>query len=147
MADIELTDIVDALSRLQLNYTSLAEQFYNIFFNPVPMNVTLVFIDKEGEEVEVTIPNRAKDQKYIINGEGSPVQTLTSADIGTIYQDILNGEVYVKYGDDSDEWTLLISKNELDSIIRQVQGSPEGSEIAPIGTLCVDTQNGYMYMK
>lgn len=147
MADIELTDIVDALSRLQLNYTSLAEQFYNIFFNPTPMNVTLVFIDKDGEEVEITIPNRAKDQKYITNGEGSPIQNLVSADAGTIYQDITNGEVYVKYGDDSDEWTLLISRNELNSVIRQVQGSPEGAEVASIGTLCVDTQNGFMYMK
>ena len=147
MADIELTDIVDALSRLQLNYTSLAEQFYNIFFNPTPMNVSLVFIDKNGEEIEVTIPNRAKDQKYIINGEGSPVQNALAADIGTIYQDIVNGNIYVKYGDDSDEWTTLISKNELSSIIRQVQGSPEGAEVASIGTLCIDTQNGFMYMK
>lgn len=145
MANIELTDVVDALSRLQLNYTSLAEQFYNIFFNPTPMYVTLVFIDENGEEVEVTIPNRAKDQKYVTNGEGSPLGN--SSDIGTIYQDITTGEVYVKYGDESDEWTLIISKNELDSIIRQIQGSPEGAEVAPIGTLCVDTQNGWMYMK
>ena len=52
MANIELTDVVDAIARLQLNYTSLAEQFYNIFFNPEPMLVTLVFIDETGEEVE-----------------------------------------------------------------------------------------------
>ncbi len=146
MANIELTDVVDALSRLQLNYTSLVEKFYDIFFNPQPMYVTLVFKDETGNELEVTIPNRAKDQKYITNGEGSPVDNV-SADIGTIYQDITTGEVYAKYGEKSDEWTLLISKNQLDSIIRHVQGSPEGSEVASLGVICVDIQNGWMYMK
>ena len=33
MAKIDLTDLVDAISRLQLNYTSLAEQFYNTIAN------------------------------------------------------------------------------------------------------------------
>lgn len=147
MANVELTDVVEAISRLQLNYTSLVKQFYDIFFNPTPMYVTLTFRDKEGEEVEVTIPNRAKDQKYVTNGEGSPIANLIASDKGTLYQDVTNGEVYIKYGSNADEWTLLISKNELNSIIRQVQGSPEGSEVAPLGVLCVDTQNGWLYMK
>ena len=50
MATIELADVVESISRLQLNYTSLADQFYNIFFNPEPMNVTIVFKDENGEE-------------------------------------------------------------------------------------------------
>lgn len=147
MANVELTDVVDAISRLQLNYTSLVKQFYDIFFNPTPMYVTITFVDKDGEEVEVTIPNRAKDQKYVTNGEGSPILNPVASDVGTIYQDVVNGEVYIKYGEGANEWTLLISKNTLNSIIRQVQGSPEGSEVASLGTICVDTQNGWLYMK
>ena len=148
MAKIDLTDLVDAISRLQLNYTSLAEQFYNIFFNPVPMDVSLVFIDKKGEETEVTIPNRAKDQKYIMNGEGSPLSNLVSADIGTIYQDITTGEVYAKYGVDSDNWTLLVSKNHLNSIIMQGYGDPNISGVtASKGVIFVDTQNGFTYIQ
>lgn len=145
MAKVDYTDVVEALSRLQLNYTSLASQLYNIFFNPIPMDVTLVFMNESGEEVEITIPNRAKDQKYITNGEGSPVTSLQPADIGTIYQDITNGEVYIKYGSDNSDWSLLISKNELDSYIQQGQGVP--THTAAKGTLFVDTQNGHMYMQ
>ena len=113
MANVELTDVVEAISRLQLNYTSLVKQFYDIFFNPTPMYVTLTFRDKEGEEVEVTIPNRAKDQKYVTNGEGSPIANLIASDKGTLYQDVTNGEVYIKYGSNADEWTLLISKKQI----------------------------------
>ena len=147
MADIELVDIVDALSRLQLNYTKLANQWYDIFLNPVPMNVTLSFYDDTGKEFEFTIPNRAKDRQFILNGEGSPNVNAVNAEIGSLYQDIVTGEVYVKYNEGATSWSCIITKDALNSIIRQIQGSPEGCEIAPIGTLCVDTMNGYMYMK
>lgn len=147
MATIELADVVESISRLQLNYTSLADQFYNIFFNPEPMNVTIVFKDENGEELEVTIPNRAKDQKFIMNGEGSPIVNNVSAAIGTIYQDTVNGELYIKYNEGSADWTCIVTANAMKSILRQGKGSPEGAEVASLGVIYVDTQNGYMYMK
>ena len=146
MANIDFTDVTDALSRLQLNYTYLAKQWYDIFLNPNPMNVTLSFYDENGQEFEFTIPNRAKDRQFILTGEGSPIGS-TDAEVGSLYQDTESGEVYVKYDNGNNSWTCIITKNHLDSVIRQIQGSPEGSEVAPLGTLCVDTMNGYMYMK
>ena len=147
MPDIDYTDVVDAIARLQLNYTKLAQQWYDVFLNEQPMDVTLSFYNGEGEEFEFTIPNRAKDRQFILNGTGSPILGTVDAEKGSLYQDTSTGEVYIKYGDDTSQWSCIITEDALKMIIRQIQGSPEGSEIAPMGTLCVDTLNGWMYMK
>lgn len=87
--------IATLLSHLATNYSTMAENFVTIFYDTTPKEVTFKMYDKDGILQTFTMPNRAKDFNYIKNGEGNPEGRI-AAPKGTIYQDTLNGNLYVK---------------------------------------------------
>ena len=150
MADeITITEVAEALSRVQVNYSNLAQSWYNIFYNTTPMDVQLEFYDVDGNAHTYIIPNRAKDKNYVTNGSlADPTGNIT-APIGTLYQSTTTGDVYIKMiGEGSTGWIKMISQSDLDKIIVQKSGDPnETGEVRAFGTLYIDISTGYMYMR
>lgn len=147
MADIKVAtyeQIATLLAQLQTNYSNIANSYYDIFYNTVPMDVNLQLYDDQGNLQKYLIPNRAKDFRYMRNGQGSP-EGAVSAPIGTVYQDTLNGDLYIKQiGDSFVGWTLV---NKEDDSVLKGQGAPDGNVTAPKGKLYVDTEDGALYIK
>lgn len=149
MADtIDLNQIAVLLTRVAQNYNELARNWEDIFYNKTPMNVTLNFYDENGDIREYTIPNRAADMRYILNGMGEPDETLASAPLGSIYQDLQNGDLWTKRvavinGTNVEKWQKY--DNLLDHYIFGDHKPDDDSDVAPIGTLYTDTTTGYLY--
>lgn len=151
MANIELTDVVDALSRLQVNYTSLVSQFYDIFFNPnAPEYVSIVFVDEKGEEIEVAVPTRVADREYI--NYGASEERNPNSPKGAIFLDMTTGELYVKNNDNAseDSWVKIIHENDTRSIIKRIQADDaqvDGKASSyPEGTIAVSDYNYHVYI-
>lgn len=146
MAEIEVAtfeQIATLLSQLSTNYSNLAINYYDIFYNPVPQDVTIQLYDAAGVLKNYVIPNRAKDFRFVLNGKGSPEGSV-SADVGTTYQDTLNGRFYIKQlGADNKGWVEIASSEDF---IKD-EGSPEGVIAKPTGTLYIDTSVGSLYIK
>lgn len=148
---IEVTtfeQIATILSQLATNYSNIFTQYYNLFYNPVPMDVNIQVYDDAGNLQNITIPNRAKDRTYVLNGNGSPEGTL-SAPLGSIYQDLLSGNVYVKRFDvsSSSGWFRIVDSAKLEEYIIQGFGSPEGLVSSVKGTIFIDKENALLYIK
>lgn len=106
-------DIVELLSHLMTNYTNMARLFNDMFYSTTPKDLSLWLYDEDGVYREHTIPNRASDFKYIVNGKGSP-EGVNAANIGTIYQDTKNGELYIKQtGQDKVGWVKIPTINDI----------------------------------
>ncbi len=140
--------ILTILTQLATNYTSVFTDYYNMFYNQVPMDITLQIYDEDGTLQDITVPNRAKDKTYILNGNGDPSGTY-SADRGSTYQDLANGDVYIKIAGDgtADGWSQVATKAKLDTYVLQGSGSPEGVVTSTKGIIYVDTENATVYIK
>ena len=104
-------DIATLLGHLMTNYANMARLFNDMFFSTAPKTLTLQLYDEEGVLQTYYIPNRASDFRYITNGEGNP-EGIKAAGVGTLYQDTLNGELYIKQsGDDTEGWTKIKTVN------------------------------------
>ena len=136
------------LSQLATNYSNLFVDYYNLFCNPTPMDITVELYDIDGNLSTITIPNRAKDRTYILNGNGNP-EGVVSAPKGSTYQDLTNGVVYVKQFTTSDNtgWSELMTVNTLGNYFIQGEGSPEGEVTAVKGVLYVDKAASTLYIK
>jgi hypothetical protein len=140
------SQIMTLLTQLSTNYTNIFTDYYNVFYNPEPMDITLQFYDQDGNLEEITIPNRAKDRTYILNGNGGPNGNI-SGNRGSIYQDLANGEVYINIDGSINGWTKLFSEAALSKILIQGSGSPEDVVSAEKGVLYIDVQNTALYIK
>ena len=140
--------IATILSQLSTNYTNIFADYYNLFYNPTPMDVTVQTYDDAGNLSTITIPNRAKDRTYILNGNGDPNNNI-SAPKGSIYQDLTNGTAYVKQFANTDNtgWSEFMTLESLEDFIIQGAGSPEGVVAAAKGVLYVDRTNAALYLK
>jgi len=135
------------LSKLATNYSSLALTFYNVFYNPNPMDVTFQMFDEAGVLQTYTIPNRAKDKGYIMEGNGSP-EGLVTASLGVLYQDLQSGDLYIKRIATGDEgWEKFLTEADLGDVLIQGFGSPEDVQVADRGTLYIDRVNAGLYIK
>lgn len=109
-----LDQIQAQLAKLQESYGDIARTYYNIFYNPEPMDITLSMYDSNGELVEVTVPNRAKDASdKIYQSDGTPNGTIT-APLGSLCFDRINFKLYFKTmvnGSSSEGWVELLSKD------------------------------------
>ena len=102
-------DIINALSTLYFNLNEIERIYYDMFINPVPMDVTFQRYDDTGALETITLPNRAKDVQATLTGNGNP-NGVTSASVGTFYLDTSNYDLYYKSsGSDSQGWILLWS--------------------------------------
>lgn len=145
---ISFEQIATMLSQLATNYSNLFADYYNLFYNPTPMDVTVELYDDSGNLETITIPNRAKDRTYVLNGEGDP-EGVVEAERGSVYQDLTNGIVYVKQFTTSDStgWSELITLGALSEYILQDIGEPEGVVTATKGVLYVDKGSANLYIK
>ena len=151
MAAIEVPtfeQIATILSQLATNYSNVFADYYNLFYNPVPMDITVQIYDEAGNLSTITIPNRAKDRAYILNGNGDPNNSV-SAPKGSIYQDLTNGTAYIKQFANTDNtgWSEFMTLESLEDYIIQGAGSPEGVVVASKGILYIDKTNATLYLK
>lgn len=140
--------IATILTQLGTNYNNLFIDYFNIFYSNEPMDVTLQYYDETGRLQTITIPNRAKDRRFILNGEGAPEGSI-SGQAGALYQDLLNGNVYIKQVSASDVngWEKIIALNELEGYISKGAGNPEGRILRDKGALYIDISTSSLYVK
>ena len=138
--------ILTILSQLATNYTNIFDVYYKMFYSDIPEDLVIQLYDESGNLNSVSIPNRAKDRAYILNGDGDPSGNV-SASKGSIYQDITNGTLYLNIDGTYQGWSKIVAKSDLNEIIMQGATHPEGNITASRGTLFSDTQNGVLYIK
>lgn len=145
MADLEQIETV--LAKLQNNYSELARTFYTLFYDPNPQDIQLEWYDENGVLQQLTTPNRAKDKKYVTNGQTNP-EGIVSASPATIYQNIRNGELFVKQsGEGTTGWVKIINETELEDVLIRAEGEPNLNITAKLGTLYINTLTGVLYVK
>ena len=139
----DIQKIAITLSQLAQNYNELAQNWFDIFYNPEARDVNIKFFDANGNLESYVIPNRAKDLKYILNGTGAPTEnnSLNNADVGSVYLDIATGDMYIKQ---ATYWRRIMSMNEVYS---QGHGIPNGFKYGKRGDLYTDLETGYLYFK
>ena len=134
--NVDINVIAENLVELLTNSTNMASVFYDIFLNPVEMDVTLKQYNDENELVDVTIPNRAKDRRIALSGTGSPEGMIT-ANVGTCYVDSSASTVYFKIsGSGSTGWTPALTADSIEDIIAGLQQTIglDGTEIVLMDT-------------
>jgi len=143
----DMNKVAVVMSQLQHNYSQLAQNWFNIFYNPEPQDVIITFFDELGNYETYTVPNRAKDFNNIKNGSGSPEGAIKGGK-GTIYQDLTNGDAYLKKaGDDKIGWVKIITQTEIEHLVRKGDGDPNGNVVGEKGDLYVDRATGNLYIK
>ena len=145
MADID--EISTVLGKLQSNYSELYRTFYTMFYDPEPKEFVLKWYDEDGVLQEQEIPNRAKDQNYVKNGNVNPEGVVT-APVGTLYQNLRTGALYSKRtGTGNNGWKVILSEGDLENYIMKGNANPQGQVTAKLGVLYVDSSTGVLYVK
>lgn len=152
MADINTSEIINVLSKLQRNYTALAQYWFDMFYNEEPKQISMEYYDEKGDDVIITIDNLAMIRRELngLTGTGEPGDL--TAKFGTIYHDTELGELYryVKdassVDDEAGYWDKIISANMLNSIIR-AGVDPVNSKVNCIeGILYIGTDTKKLYI-
>lgn len=104
---VDSTDVLLKVSELLTNTTAITHQYFNMFFNPSPMDIELSQYDEDGILKTYKIPNRAKDTVTLV-GEGNPEGVVTAIK-GQLYLDTETGTPYIKNTDMDDAygWSSL----------------------------------------
>ena len=141
---LDINQIAVILSQLIQNYNELAQNWFDVFYNPEQMDVTLKFFDPDGNLQTYTLPNRAKDFRYVMNGVGDPEGQI-NAKVGTMFLDTQGGDIYLKRtGEGNTGWQRVMSMTEVYS---NGKGSPEGVVTGKKGDMYVDLDSGMLYTK
>lgn len=152
MADLNIAtfeQIETILIKIATAYSSMALTFYDVFYNPIPKEVTFQMYNEEGILTTYTIPNRAMDFRYILNGAGAP-ENEAVGQLGSIYQDTTNGDIYVKkINGGSTGWDMLVSSGDLAKYLVKGIGNPNGQVSGYTGLLYIDgsTSSPSLYIK
>lgn len=124
-----MEDIVNLLSILFTNLNNQNEMYYDMFLNPVPMDLDLERYDENGNLVVVTLPNVAKMRITAYSGPGNP-NGVQAASIGALYIDTTTGNIYYKAtGDKTQGWQLVWSSNNLREGIEFLSPRGNASEL------------------
>lgn len=127
-----LEDIVNLLTILFTNLNNQNEQYYDMFLNPVPMDLELERYDENGELVTVVHPNVAKMRISTYTGAGSP-NGKVPARVGSLYIDLSEAALYYKgIGDDSYGWVLIWSSNNFMSGEQYLKPNGDASQLQNI---------------
>lgn len=115
---MDINVIAENLTELLQNTINMTSVYYDIFLNPEPMDVELKQFNSDNELVTISLPNRAKDRKIALDGEGSP-EGAVEANIGACYVDTLNQVVYFKAtGSGNTGWVIVLDSNGLDAYLQ-----------------------------
>lgn len=124
-----MEDVAYLLNILYTNLNNLDRVYYDMFINPVPMDIELQRYDEKGELVTVVIPNRAKDIISTYTGLGNP-NGKQVADVGALYLDLDSLNMFYKSaGSDSYGWTMLLSSTNLVANIDYLTPTGDGSQL------------------
>lgn len=122
-------DIINALSTLYFNLNEIERIYYDMFINPIPMDVTFQRYDDTGKLETITLPNRAKDAQATLTGVGDP-NGVVSASVGSFYLDTSTYNLYYKSsGSDSQGWILLWSGLNLVEGTNYLAPNGDGSQL------------------
>lgn len=106
------------LTTLLVNAEAIVSTYFDMFFNPNPIDVTLNQYDSDGVIKTYTVPNMAKYKLIFTRGYVNPEGNVESK-AGGIYLDIITMTPYVKTSEDSSTsggalgWTQLLTPREL----------------------------------
>lgn len=119
-----LQDVINVLSVVYFNMNEIERIYYDMFINPVAMDVTFQRYNDEGVLETISLPNRAKDAQSTLTGNGSP-EGVVAAGIGTFYIDLSTSKLYYKsQGIDAFGWV------EVETILSMTPGvdylTPDG---------------------
>jgi microcystin-dependent protein len=104
-----LQDVINVLSVVYFNMNEIERIYYDMFINPVPMDITFQRYNDQGVLENITLPNRAKDHQDTLTGQGAP-EGIVSADIGVLYLDTTSQDLYFKsVGTDAYGWLKIFS--------------------------------------
>ena len=124
-----IQDVINVLSVLFFNMNEIERVYYDIFINPIPMDVTLERYDDEGTLETITVPNRAKTSFEVLTGEGNPTG-IVSASPGGFYLDTLGGDMYYKRtGTDAYGWVKLLSNASMQPGVDYLLPDGDGSQL------------------
>ena len=102
-----MEDIVNLLSILFTNLNNQNEQYFDMFLNPVPMDLDLERYNEKGELEVVVHPNVAKMRISAYSGVGNP-NGVQVAGVGALYVDTTTRNIYYKaVGSDRYGWQLV----------------------------------------
>lgn len=109
--------ISENLTELLQNTVNMTSVFYDLFINPVPMDVELKQWDNEGNIVTISIPNRAKDNQRATVGTVDPEGNVV-APVGSLYVNSTNNTVYVKSsGNDNTGWDIVTTETGIETYV------------------------------
>jgi len=118
-----LEDVVYLLNILFTNLNNLDRVYYDMFINPVPMDIELERYNELGELVTITLPNRAKDKLQTYIGTGDP-NGQQAAPEGSMYLNKDNLTLWFKSkGSDSQNWIMLWDMEHLNYLAPDGDGS------------------------
>lgn len=114
---MDINVIAQNLAELLTGQVEMASMFYDLFLNPEPMDVTFKVYTSDNTLEEVTIPNRAKDRNYALEGTSTPEGSV-EAPVGTAYVNTSTGSIYFKVsGSDQFGWTPVLTQTSVIPII------------------------------
>ena len=108
-------EITTLLTNLFVNENNLDKTYYDMFYNPIPMDIEIQRYDENNVLQTYLIPNRAKDRQessFILQGEVAPEDNVM-ASIGNMYLNILTSELYYKTegsSTSSSGWKLIYTQ-------------------------------------
>lgn len=124
-----LQDVINVLSIIYFNMNEIERIYYDMFLNPIPMDVTFQRYDDQGVLENITLPNRAKDAQSTLSGAGSP-EGVVAAGIGVFYLDTTNQDLYYKgVGTDAYGWLKVYSSLNLEPGASFLAPNGDGSQL------------------
>ena len=118
MSDMDSSVIIENLTELLQNTVNMTSVFYDIFLNPVPMDVELKQYNSDNELITITIPNRAKDRQIALEGNVDPENNVV-ANVGACYVNVVKSTVYFKaVGSGNTGWREVLTQEGVNDYIR-----------------------------
>lgn len=109
-SEVDTNLIIENLTELLQNTVNMTSVFYDIFINPVPMDVVLTQFNQDGQLITISVPNRAKDMQRALIGIGNPEGSVSAAE-GTLFVDQTTQTVYVKtVGNETNGWKIILTE-------------------------------------
>ena len=145
---IDMEDLIKLLSRLEVDYVNILGSYYDMFYSDEAKLVHIEYIDASGTLQSSDVPNRTMVLENMLSGNGSPEGSVIGHMCAT-YPDLTNGDLYVKmttselnYG-----WKKVVTVDYLDSWVIRKPGNPNGYQVAVLGTLYINTNDGSGWVK
>lgn len=128
-----MQDVINVLSVVYFNMNEVERVYYDIFINPIPMDVELQRYDDEGVLETILVPNRAKSSFNVLTGSGNP-NGVTLGNIGALYIDtaFTNDLYYKSTGSDAYGWLKVLNGSNFRAGVDYLTPTGNGSQLTGI---------------